>query len=192
MDNVHCEGLFPTPILTVVRSEPYTTEEHNFVKNISLHDGNNNQVSVCTNVLDYPELRNLKNFFIEYLNFFTERVYLASSDELDISISWVNTIKPGKSHSAHKHKNAILSGVYYFEATYESPLIVISPLENHNNHDYSIRRGHNHFNSEEWILPTDGNTLIMFPAWLQHRVSVNNTNKTRYSIAWTAWFKKKS
>jgi uncharacterized protein (TIGR02466 family) len=190
MNNVRLDGLFPTPVLTVERSEPYTMEEYDFVKNLSFESGPNNKVSIITNVLDHPEMYNLKNFFIESLNLFTEQVYLASNNELDISISWVNSIKPGKCHWTHKHKNAILSGVYYFESTEDCPLIISSPLENYNNIDFSVRREHNHFNSEEWILPTNGNTLIMFPAWAQHRVSTNNSNSTRYSLAWNAWFKK--
>jgi len=190
VDNVRLDGLFPTPVLTAIRPEPYTLEEYNFVKNISLIHGTNNDVSVSSNILDFPEMIRLKNFFTEYLNIFTEQVYLASNDELEIGISWANSIKPGKSHALHKHKNSVLSGVYYFDSTHDCPIILGSPLESHNNCDYSVRNGVNHFNCEEWYIPTDGNTLIMFPSWLQHRVSANNTDSIRYSLAWNSWFKK--
>jgi len=193
MNNVRLEGLFPTPVLISKRPKPYTNEEYEFVKNISLQrgtPGQTNKISSDINILDYPEMNDLKKFFIKSVNLFTEQVYLASDNELDITISWINVIEPGCEHLPHKHKNAILSGCYYFEPTHDVPLTVSSPLENHDNYDFSSRKYMNPFNSNEWCLPTDGNTLIMFPAWLQHRVPLNETKKTRYSIAWNAWFKK--
>jgi hypothetical protein len=42
----------------------------------------------------FQEMKKLKNFITEYVNIFTEQIYLASNDELEISISWVNVIKP--------------------------------------------------------------------------------------------------
>lgn len=190
MDNVKLDGLFPTPVLTVVRPEPYSQLEYDFVQNVDFYAGTNNSISINEDILDNPVMADLKKFFTQSLSIFTEKVYLATSEELDISISWVNAIKPRHQHLIHKHKNAIISGCYYFESTKDCPLVAVSPLEAYNNHDFSARNGSNHFNCEEWALPTEGNTLLVFPSWLQHKVTCNNTNSTRYSIAWNAWFKK--
>jgi hypothetical protein len=70
MDNVRLDGFFPTPVLTVIRPEPYTNEEYNFVKNIPLVSGPNNDVSVASNVLDFPGNEKIKKFYYRICKYF--------------------------------------------------------------------------------------------------------------------------
>jgi len=189
IENAKLDGLFPTPILTIKRPTPYLQEEYDYVKSVNVSFSNENGVSPATDIINAPQLSNLKSFFIDAINLFTDKIYCASSDELDISISWINVVNPGKQHLPHVHKNAIISGVYYFENTEDCPLYFVNPLVKYNVYDFSKRYDHNHFNSEEYSWPSSGNELIMFPAWLEHGVRKNNTNITRYSLAFNAWFK---
>lgn len=183
-------GLFPTPVLTVKRPAPYTEQELSFVINNDIEFSRDNGISYSHSVLDNKELSNLKQFCQEAVNLFTNNVYASTDNELDIGISWINVVPPNKHHGLHVHKNAIISGVYYFQNTKDCSLFVESPLVIHNKYDFSCYKENNHFNSETWELPVDGNTLILFPAWLSHGVRTNTSNKTRHSIAFNCWFKK--
>ena len=183
-------GLFPTPILQVKRPVPFTEEELSFTMNQDVEYSKDNGISFSDSILECKELSNLKSFCQDAVNLFTEQVYAATTDELDIGISWINAVPPGKHHGLHGHKNAIIAGVYYFQNTKDCSLFVQSPLNVHNIHDLSAYKHNNHFNSETWDLPVEENTLILFPAWLYHGVRTNNTSETRYSIAFNTWFKK--
>jgi hypothetical protein len=44
----------------------------------------------------------------------------------------------------------------------------------------------NQFTYNEVTLSVENNMVCMFPSFLPHRVSQNNTNDTRYSIAFNA------
>jgi len=188
-NNASLTGLFPTPILTVKRPAPYTREEVSFVTNQNIEFSKDNGISFSYSILDNPELSNLKSFCQDSVNLLTEQVYASTNNELDIGISWINAVPPGKHHGLHGHKNSIISGVYYFQNTTNCAFYVQSPLVLRNSYDYSFYKENNHFNSETWELPVEENTLILFPSWLQHGVRTNNTEQTRHSIAFNTWFK---
>ena len=183
-------GLFPTPILRVKRPTPFTQEELSFTMNQDVEYSKDNGISFSHSILDCKEFSNLKSFCQDAVNMFTKNVYASTNNELDIGISWINAVPPGKHHRLHIHKNAIISGVYYFQNTKDCSLFVESPLKLHNIFDYSDYTNNNHFNSEVWDLPVEENTLILFPAWLAHGVRTNTTSEIRYSIAFNTWFKK--
>ena len=190
--NASLTGLFPTPILTVKRPTPFTEKELSFVVNQEIEFSKDNGISLSHSILDSTELLDLKSFCQTAVNLFTNQVYSSTSDELDIGISWINSVPPDKHHGLHSHKNAIISGVYYFQNTKDCELFVQSPLVSRNVYDFSTYKENNHFNSETFDLPVEENTLILFPGWLQHGVRTNTTTQTRYSIAFNTWFKKDS
>ena len=186
-------AIFPTPLMVIDRPEPLSVDEYNFIKkhetqgNDLMLSGTLNEVSKNPYVLDEYPLKNLKSFCQEGVNKFTQEVYSATDNELEITISWVNVVHSGRAIFPHKHKNAIVSGVYYYEDTSEFPLAFETPLEN--NTDFSALTEYNPFNSEEFKITSKGNQLILFPSWLKHR-AINDTNKPRGGcIAFNAFFK---
>ncbi len=109
-----------------------------------------------------------------------------------MSQSWI-TIKPHDTeHKSHVHPNSIISGVlYYGKHNENTPGIKF--FNSHNIWDFKKNRSlrikpkfDNELNSytmDSIEFKFKPNTLILFPSWLEHGVSYNNTNKNRKSIA---------
>jgi len=108
--------------------------------------------------------------------------------EVVITGCWANVGSPGATHPAHTHPNNFLSGVYYVRApqggnriTFDDPrphTFVLSPmvsritLENASFINVTIAEG----------------CLLLFPAWLQHRVPENESGVERVSVSFNAMF----
>jgi uncharacterized protein (TIGR02466 family) len=95
--------------------------------------------------------------------------------------SWATKTNKNGNDEKHVHCNTFLSGVYY-------------PIGNENfkikfykkkNEFWDIKcKEYNEFNSKEVIFKIDkNNTLLLFPSDLEHSIVKNNSEITRYSIA---------
>ena len=93
-----------------------------------------------------------------------------------ISQSWINVVGKGKSQQRHTHAGHQVSGVYYHRTTPEMGGILF-----YNPNPYAKMCM---FGTEEGIYfdPTP-ESVILFPSWLEHATEKNNTDLSRYSIA---------
>jgi len=98
--------------------------------------------------------------------------------------SWCNINPKGASNSRHLHadSNIFLSGVYYVKVPKYSGQIRFwdprGPLVH-------VQKDHEYFNDGmdfHFIDPEPG-LLIYFPSWLEHDVTVNDSDEDRISIA---------
>lgn len=186
-------AIFPTPIMIIDNPNPLSVSEYNFIKDHEdqnrelMNVGSLNEISKSSYILDSPELASLKEFCQQGVNKFTNEIYSATEDELNITISWINIVRSGRAVFPHKHKNSILSGVYYYDSTEDFPLAFETPLEN--NTDFSKLNDYTPFNSEEYTISSKGNQLVLFPSWLRHRV-INDTTEVRSgSVAFNTFLK---
>ena len=112
----------------------------------------------------------------------------AECRSLVITGCWANVNSPGASHRAHTHPNNFLSGVYYVQTragadriVFDDPRpqsFVVSPLA----HEVTLD------NAAEIRMTVSDGTLILFPAWLQHRVDDNESSENRISVAFNVMF----
>jgi len=110
------------------------------------------------------------------------------SRELLITGCWANVAAPGAIHHPHSHPNNFLSGVYYVRAaaganriTFEDPrpqTLVVSPR----------MRQATIENSTFMNVTIDEGTLLVFPAWLQHKVPPNRSGAERISVSFNVMF----
>ena len=101
-------------------------------------------------------------------------------DRLEFTGMWANKLKAGDIHPPHTHSNNIFSGVYYLEGGSEiqffDPRPQASVLQPNTTED--------NFNNTSMLgFTSDKGVGLIFPSWLEHKVNVNNTNKTRISIS---------
>lgn len=92
------------------------------------------------------------------------------------STSWATRVLPKQSSLMHKHTNVFLSGVLYFSHN-SSPIVFTNPFDISYNHFHSKW---NCFSSK--VTPKMGD-IIIFPSSVYHQISVNESNNTRYSLA---------
>ena len=147
----------------------------------------NNSFSSNNKVLDDPELKNIKKFVLENLNFYLKKVISPNSEnnELYLTESWIAKTKKGEHHHTHSHSNSILSGVLYLNTINKDGIVLYSPhrpridISRDNN-----TRDYNNLN----IIVKNGD-LILFPSTLMHSVKTNTSDKERISLAFNSFIK---
>jgi len=118
---------------------------------------------------------NLYHLYIQLNKIFTQK----------ISGIWVNINQKGHSNEIHNHAFSILSGAFYLTKGESAPIVFRHPYEEINTHYWNevlIEEG-NPINSGKWRIFPEPNQLIIFPAWLQHKVLMNEENIDRITFS---------
>ena len=109
-------------------------------------------------------------------------------DAFEITGCWATVLAKDAAHKAHSHPNNFLSGVYYIrthpgtdtinfhdprtQASVIRPPVVELMAEN----------------TDQVVVTVKNGTLLIFPAYLQHSVDANMSEKERISISFNIMF----
>ena len=114
--------------------------------------------------------------------------YLRVARPLMITGCWANVNAPGTGHRLHSHRNNYLSGAYYVQVQEGADSInffdpkpqagVIRPAATQPTAE----------NTEVAMVRVKTGSLLLFPAWLQHAVDVNRSNRARISLSFNLMF----
>jgi uncharacterized protein (TIGR02466 family) len=114
--------------------------------------------------------------------------YLRIPRPLMITGCWANVNAPGTGHRLHSHRNNYLSGAYYVQVQEGADSInffdpkpqagVIRPAATEPTAE----------NTEVAMVRVKAGSLLLFPAWLQHAVDVNRSNRARISLSFNLMF----
>ena len=198
-NDINFTYLFGSPIWNY----DITSIDKNILKNYILNLKNKDNGRVFSNSgggwqshsisLDTPEFKpfystitNVMNSCFKELNGKTDKYKVVIED------CWANVNTKGSFNWPHVH-DGFLSLVYYVEAdedTGDIQFIHPSKLQ-------SAKWDYTMFNNEHitstdasWIFHPITSRCLVFPSWLEHKVNVNNTNKTRISISLNTELKK--
>ena len=94
---------------------------------------------------------------------------------------WGNIQRPNTHFRRHSHYNNMFSGVFYLNENENFPNIMFWRPEEQSVDPKKVE--FNPFNQGSYFQETKKDTLIMFPAWLQHSVDLNETDKDRINIS---------
>lgn len=109
-------------------------------------------------------------------------------DAFEITGCWANILAKGAAHRAHSHPNNFLSGVYYVRTQPGADTV--------NFHDPRSQTGIirppvvelTAENTDQVVVRVKNGTLLVFPAYLQHSVDTNMSEKERVSISFNIMF----
>ncbi len=109
-------------------------------------------------------------------------------DAIEITGCWANINSTGATHAIHNHPNNFLSGVYYLQTPAGADTV--------NFHDPRPQTGIirppvselTAQNTDQVVVNVSEGTLLMFPAYLCHSVSRNESDKNRISISFNLMF----
>ena len=184
-------NLFPTPI-GIIKFDSLSQEEENFLLNTPTGNYNNNYLdNVGSNnnyILNDTKLSSFKNKIKESINLYKKEV-MCCDQEMNITNSWVNFLKPGKRHSMHYHSNSMLSGVYFINVNNETPNL---QLEHPNPKLWPLsweRKESKYENNLGELIIAEKNMLVLFPSTLMHRVDLNTSSITRVSLSFNTFLK---
>jgi uncharacterized protein (TIGR02466 family) len=176
--------LFGVPVLHKPTNFEISSTELTFVKNLNYNQGEEKEVNISKNsfLLNSPELERIKNFIIKEAVDYKNNV-LEIDNDIYLTQSWSTINTKGKSHHPHGHRNTFFSIVYYIEC--EDGNFVLdnyrSSLEKGFFFSYKIKK-YNTFNSPRWEFKVKTKDIIIFPGWIRHYSTVNNSNKERIAI----------
>jgi len=186
--NVH--GLFPTPVLFAKFHRDWTKEEKEFFEETAKSTTQNtgNKTSADRYVLDHPVMKEIREYYQFYLNYYMEKIYAPKySVETYITQSWMNYTDTGQFHHKHAHPNSWLSGCIYVNTDREKDRITFYK-EGYNRINLPTEN-FNPYNSESWWFSVGTGDIVIFPSYLTHMVEQTTSNDTRVSIAINTFLK---
>lgn len=143
----------------------------------------NNSISLNKYIFSNNKLNRVKDYFYNKANEYTEEVW-GISNQLKLTHSWMTLNKKGGKHHNHVHRNALLSVVYYPQIKDGSFEIMTpeSKLELHTNLRFNIKKP-TIYNQHRWSIPLSNNDVVIFPAWVLHSGSINQSDLDKVLIA---------
>jgi len=132
-----------------------------------------------TNLLDLEKYSTLKNWINEQLAIYARDILCWKFGNISITQSWVSLKRPGDKHLLHRHPNSLISGVLYWQDNIGSMYLKRPGLPQ--NIEIEIAKFNEY--SIDWIeIKPEKGLLCLFPSYLEHFVSENNTTEDRYCL----------
>jgi len=135
-------------------------------------------------ILKQPELKRINNIIETHAQVYRETVMCIKQDIKQTS-SWVTVAKKGDWHRPHTHKHTLFSVCFYPKAF--SGNLMLNAYEGKNSFQQEYFLGfeyteYNKFNSQSWAIPITSGDVVIFPGWVQHGASENESEKERWMI----------
>ena len=104
-----------------------------------------------------------------------------------ISNIWININQKGHSNEYHIHAGATFSGAFYLKG--KAPITFRHPYQDISTYywEADLIEKFNEANSGEWKLEPEPNDLIIFPAWIEHKVLANKEVTDRISFSFNTY-----
>lgn len=172
------EPLFPSPLgMTHISGDPSLTVEA--LKEVEWHEFVGG-ASTNTNFLtDFPVL---KEQVMNAFNGFKNDYLGYRSTEFVMSSSWATRTDPGTIGVGHTHHNCMFSGVYYpFPGEYAG--LELCRMGSHPSSFLIVADDENPLTIHSVTVTPHEGLIIFFPSYIHHQIHKNETENTRYSVA---------
>jgi uncharacterized protein (TIGR02466 family) len=175
--------MYSSPLFYEETDFKLTDKEKEYVLNVEYRRpkgfNNHSNMSTHTFLLEAPELKRVREYFDKKVKEYTDEI-LEIENEFYMTQSWSTINYTGYNHPTHNHPNAILSLVYYVDC--ESGEFYTDRLTQQGyNFNYKVKK-YNIHNSPRWKMPVKSQDILIFPAWLPHGSTINNSDKDRLVI----------
>jgi len=109
-------------------------------------------------------------------------------DAFEITGCWATVLAKGAMHKVHSHPNNFLSGVYYLRTHHGADTINFHDPRNQTGIIRPPVMELTAENTDQVVVRVKNGTLLVFPAYLQHSVDANTSEKERISISFNIMF----
>lgn len=136
-----------------------------------------------TDIFKEPCLQDLENFIRRSTA--TVHTQCGLGGDLEFTRSWANINRKYSYHEQHHHCPNIWSGVYYVQAQDNDATIcfINSNIINSSWPYKATKIYNNELNSSQTVCRVHTGMLLIFPSYLQHKVSQHMSDNERISIA---------
>lgn len=165
-----------------------TANEMAVVKQFDLQSNDFNYFSNDFNVLDHPDLADIKQIINSHLLDYQRDVCGIEIQQFYVTDSWIAITPPGGKHIVHNHPNSLLSGVFYFSVPDHSSINFYVESQIFKNFkfcfDYTKLTEHNR---QTVNVPIRQSDIVIFPSWVDHSVDINNSDQERIIIGFNCF-----
>lgn len=183
--------LFPCPLFNTVYPQGFQLEKKllPLFENIANNDKNPYKYTVdaytnystTVNIInDFEELKDLKNFLLKTIQDINHECQITGN--AFIENSWFSINKKFSYHGLHNHLPSVWSGVYYVSADKKDATITFEDRNKNSHWPWYCDYKHVYTMREINIAPETGKLLI-FPAYLHHRVDQQLQDSARVTIS---------
>ncbi len=137
----------------------------------------------------HTEFVKLKHTIEEYVNIFHHDMQFKKIYNQKMANIWININQKGHSNELHNHARSIFSGAFYLTTTETTQIVFQHPFReiNHNYWEHPLIEEWNFPNSSYIKLSQKPNTLLIFPSWVFHKVSINVEDTDRISFSFNTY-----
>ena len=182
-------NLFPTPVM-VHDDIPTTEKQRDFVYAQKWYrpPADNGWLTNNHYLLDEPVMKTLKDDIMKgFDKFIRDQMGIPERMGFRMTNSWAVKHNSGDWGQGHIHTNCVFPGVYYMDTNENNGNISFSRDVDKHTLPLTFRPGaytkRTDFNTDEVLLESKNNRLVIFPSNLNHRVDTNRSDWDRYSIA---------
>ena len=184
--------MFPTPVYKAKRDVDLDSikQEEKEIKDIikeGLDRNEFNSITVNTYIFN-TKLKNIKEFCEKHIKIYVKEI-IKPKEEMDFYItqSWFHLTEPGEKMHEHTHQNSIISGVFYLSDIEDQKVYFIDASVNTKERLRIDPLEYNAWNASSWFVPIEKNNLLLFPSWIPHKVSPNDSTVVRISLAFNVF-----
>ena len=131
----------------------------------------------------YSEFVKLKDKIEEEANTYHREIQLKKNLKEKIGNIWININGKGHFNELHQHHYSTLSGAFYLRGN--APIAFKHPFRDINTYFWNpdIVEEWNPVTSGVFTIEPKANSLLVFPAWIEHKVLMNKEETDRISIS---------
>jgi len=125
--------------------------------------------------------------FAPFINHLDEEVFACSQQvglpQCQLSNLWLNINPKNSYNTVHNHAGALFSGTYYVQAKENQGNLYFDRSDCAEYFLPPIQNQVTYYNSSRAAYAPKTNALFIFPGWLKHSVTANQTEEDRISIS---------
>ena len=191
-------NLWGVPVYKVNTNYTYsnfTPEAKDYIDN---YKQNTDETSKTVNVfverghfLENSKLEKIKELISTHAYYFRDNIMMCTN-ELEIQASWLTVNHKGSYHPPHNHAHAIFSVCYYPKA--DSGELLLQAPDGKSTWQRDYRMGFqytqlNEWSATNWSVPVMSGDIVIFPGWVQHSTTPNESDELRLMIGANYWLR---
>ena len=184
--------LNPTVIYKNKLSHETTLEQFQYLDSLSISDV---VLSDEMYLLDKDIFSDLKDEIVKNIRHYEKHICgYTKNPHLEITESWYRQTIPGNHQDKHRHPNSMLSGVVYLNvpdySDEYSGLVIETGHFQFPNFQFEYQCESNRYNTQSVYIPVKTGEVILFPSWMEHYVSTNQSlDESRKVIAFNTFIR---
>ncbi len=172
-------NFFPIPVYRA-KTRFFDLIQDEVKQSIYIEKNNLDGIEFKGNIINECKMERLKKEIYNHIDEYKKHISFGKTSSkyflnqgFSIKKSWITRLKEGKSFALHNHIMHDISGCYYYNSTGVNGDLF-----------FEIDGP---WGGQHSLSPEEGE-IILFPSWLKHGVTTNNTNDVRISVVFDIVF----